>query len=166
MANHINNFDPIVVACATKRPVRFMAKEELFKNKLFGNILERVGAFEVKRDKNDRKSIKKAINILKENEVLGIFPEGTRSKDGEIGKGLPGATYIAIKSKAVVIPIGIVSNYKLFNPLFIKFGKPIESEVFNKEKVTTEEIIDITELMMEEIKKQIVKINENNVKPN
>lgn len=58
-ANHISNFDPIVVACSVKRPVRFMAKEELFKNRLFGKVLLRIGVFKVKRDKNDRNAIKK-----------------------------------------------------------------------------------------------------------
>lgn len=163
-ANHISNFDPIVVACSVKRPVRFMAKEELFKNRLFGKVLLRIGVFKVKRDKNDRNAIKKAISILKNNEVVGIFPEGTRSKNGELLKGLPGATYIAVKSQATVVPIGIISNYKLFNSVKIKIGKPFHLELNSDEKISSEKIVHLTENIMKQIKKQVDSINENHAK--
>lgn len=155
ISNHISNLDPVIVGCAIDRIVYYMAKEELFDNNFAGKILSLLGAFPVKRDSSDRKALKKGIDILKNQEVLGIFPEGTRSLDGEIGKGLPGAAYIALKSDAIVIPVGIVSEYKLFQPIIIKFGKPILLDKYKTDKISSEKTIEVTEYMMERIKDQV-----------
>ncbi|MFV9510705.1 lysophospholipid acyltransferase family protein [Tepidibacillus sp. LV47] len=155
IANHISNYDPPVLASAIDRPIRFMAKEELFKIPLFGAFLYKVGAFPVKRGGNDRKAIKQAFQVLKENQVLGIFPEGTRSKTGQLGKGMPGAALLAIKSDAEIIPVGIQSTYKWFQPIHINIGRPIPLDSYKQEKVKSEDLEEVIGILMAHIQKQL-----------
>lgn len=155
ISNHINVFDPIVIGCAIERKINFMAKEELFKNKFFANILFALGAFPVKRDSSDRKALKKGIDILNSQKVLGIFPEGTRSLNGEVKAGLPGAAFIALKSDAIIVPVGLVSSYKLFSKIVIQIGKPIPMESYKKDKISSDITIEVTEYLMENIKEQV-----------
>lgn len=158
IANHISNFDPLVVGASVKRPVHFMAKEELFRVPLLKNLVLSLGAFPIKRGGNDRKAIKTGLDILSNNNILGIFPEGTRSKTGEMGQGLPGAALFALKSDAVVIPIGIVASYKLFKPIYVNIGEPLALDSFRKDKLNSEDLNMAINHMMENIKIQIEEI--------
>ena len=72
-----------------------MAKEELFTVPILGKIMPLINAFPVKRGMSDREALRKGLGILKEGNVLGLFPEGTRSKTGELGEGLAGAGFFA-----------------------------------------------------------------------
>ena len=78
--NHISDLDPPVLAAASTRPVYFLAKKELFQNRLVGAILRGFKAYPLDRSKGDLAAIKRALGLLKEEKVLGIFPEGTRVK--------------------------------------------------------------------------------------
>ncbi|TCS84124.1 lysophospholipid acyltransferase family protein [Tepidibacillus fermentans] len=158
IANHISNYDPPVLACAIQRQVHFMAKEELFSIPILGALLLKIGAFPVKRGGNDRKAIKQAFQVLNENRVLGIFPEGTRSKTGKLGKGMPGAALFAIKSDAKVIPVGIQSRYKWFQPINVNIGSPISLDSYKQEKVRTEDLEEIVDFLMMQIQKQLNEI--------
>lgn len=155
VANHISNFDPLALACALDRKLHFMAKEELFRNSLLGNFFLSLGAFPVKRGGNDRQAIRKGFQIIQDGEILGVFPEGTRSKDGKLGKALPGAAMFALKSDAVVIPVGIVSKYKWFQPIHISIGNPIPLEMYKKDKITSDDLNQAIEAIMNEIKNLI-----------
>src|SRR5699024_7177776 len=95
-SNHISNYDPPIVGITCPRPIHFMAKEELFQNKIFGFILKNVNAILIKRGMSDRNALRKGLEVLKEGHVLGLFPEGTRSKTGEIKKGMAGAGFFAL----------------------------------------------------------------------
>lgn len=150
--NHIDNLDPPVVGVTCPRPVHFMAKEELFKAPLLGFILPRVNAFPVKRGMSDRKAFRTALSILKEGNVVGLFPEGTRSPDGELQKGLAGAGFFALKGEAVVMPCAIIGPYKPFRRLKVVYGKPIDMTKYREERASTEEV---TEVIMAEIGKLI-----------
>jgi 1-acyl-sn-glycerol-3-phosphate acyltransferase len=147
-ANHIHNFDPIVVGITAPRPIHFMAKEELFSVPILGKILPNVNAFPVKRGMSDRGALRKGLGILKEGRVLGLFPEGTRSKTGEVGEGLAGAGFFALRSNAHIVPCAIIGPYKSFNRLKVVYGKPIDMEEYRKNKATPEQT---TELIMNEI---------------
>lgn len=85
-SNHISNFDPPTVGIKLRRQVRFMAKSELFEIPVLGRIIKAVGAFPVKRGGVSKESIKTSLNILRDGQVLGIFPSGSRHNDGGIGK--------------------------------------------------------------------------------
>jgi 1-acyl-sn-glycerol-3-phosphate acyltransferase len=151
-ANHISNLDPLIVGITTKRPVHFMAKDELFSVPVLGKIVSNVNAFPVKRGMSDREALRKGLAILKEGKVLGLFPEGTRSKTGEMGKGLAGAGFFALRSDAFVVPCAIIGPYKAFNKLKVVFGKPIDMDSVKSDKLNAEQA---TDMIMEEIQKLI-----------
>lgn len=130
-SNHRSYADPVILTIPMKRPVTYMAKEELFKNKLFGWFITKLGAFPVKRGAGDMQVIDDSIAILNSGRNLVIFPEGTRSKDGKVGKGKTGVALIAAKSGADVIPCGIVfegEKLKFRSKLTLRFGKVIPAE--------------------------------------
>ncbi|MDF2569765.1 MAG: plsC [Sporomusa sp.] len=130
-ANHVSLWDPPVVGTAIPRRIHFMAKEELFANPLFGRIITNLGAFPIKRGIADRTAIRTALNLLESGSILGIFPEGTRSKNGQLGSPEPGLAMLAVKAGVPVVPAAIIGTNKVFQdghlfPQFkIIFGKPI-----------------------------------------
>jgi 1-acyl-sn-glycerol-3-phosphate acyltransferase len=150
--NHIHNFDPLIVGISAPRPVHFMAKEEIFNVPVLGNIVRNCNAFPVKRGMGDREALRTGLKVLKEGNVFGLFPEGTRSKTGEIGKGLSGAGFFALRTEAVVLPCAIIGPYKSLSKLRIVFGKPIDMEEMRSSKASAE---IVTELIMSEIHKLI-----------
>ena len=139
-SNHISLLDPPVLGTAAIRKVHFMAKEELFVP-ILGDIYKILGAFPVRRGGADRAAIKHGIDILESNQVLAIFPEGTRSKTGKLGKAQPGALMMASKAKATIVPACVIgTDYKrqgrIWPKVTVRFGKPIpfpEDAVVNKE---------------------------------
>ncbi len=130
-ANHISLWDPPVVGTAVPRPLHFMAKEELFANGILRFIITALNAFPVKRGTADRSAIRKALALLAQGELLGLFPEGTRSKNGELGNPEAGVAMIALKANVPIIPAAIIGTNKVFSkesflPQFkIYFGKPV-----------------------------------------
>lgn len=149
-SNHISNLDPPVVGITSGRNIHFMAKEELFKNKFFGKILRNVNAFPVKRGMKDRNALRGGLKILEENETLGLFPEGTRSKTGEVGQGLAGAGFFALRSEAWIVPCAIIGPYKPFKRLWVVYGEPIDMSSYRENKATARET---TDMIMKEIEK-------------
>lgn len=147
--NHIHNFDPPVLGITFPRPIVFMAKEEIFRVPILKTIVKHLHAFPVKRGMSDREALRNGLATLKEGKVLGIFPEGTRSKTGEIGKGLAGVGFFALRTDAVVIPCAIIGSYKLFRKLKVVYGKPIDMSKLREEKKSADEV---TEVIMSHIK--------------
>ncbi|GEN85383.1 lysophospholipid acyltransferase family protein [Oceanobacillus sp. FSL W8-0428] len=147
--NHTSNLDPPVVGTTASRTIHFMAKEELFNGKFLGGLLRRVHAFPVKRGLADRNALRGGLKILEEGETLGLFPEGTRSKDGKPGNPLPGVGFFALRSQAEVVPCVIISEYKLFRRTKVIYGKPMDVESFRKNKASAKEM---SEGIMEEIR--------------
>lgn len=150
--NHIDNLDPPVVGMTCPRPVHFMAKEELFEAPILKSILPKVNAFPIKRGMSDRQALRKALSILKTGKVVGLFPEGTRSKDGVLQEGLAGAGFFALRGEAVVMPCAIIGPYKPFKRLKVVYGKPIDMTTYREERVSAEEV---TAIIMGEIQNLI-----------
>lgn len=152
--NHISLFDPPVVGTAFSRPVHFMAKEELFAIPLLGWLFTKLNAFPVKRATADRAAIRHAINLLENGELLGLFPEGTRSLTGKLGKPETGLAMIALKAGVPIIPTAVIGTNKvghtgLFFPRFIvKFGSPI---IVNRGKADKETMENLSNQIMQEI---------------
>ncbi len=144
-ANHKSMWDPVSLAIALPIRLCFMAKEELFKNKLLGSLFRAVGAFPVKRGTGDIGALKLAIKLLSGGENLLIFPEGTRSPKGHMGSGKSGAALIAIKSQKSILPIGVCGSYKLFSKITIRIGKPIELDEYFGKKNDSEALQYITD---------------------
>lgn len=151
-SNHIHALDPPVVGILAPRPVHFMAKEELFNAPILKTLIPRLNAFPVKRGMSDREAMRKAIQLLKDGNVVGLFPEGTRSKDGQLKKGLAGAGFFALRGNAVVVPTAIVGPYKPFKRLKVVYGEPMDMITFREQKASAEVV---TEAIMAEIQKLI-----------
>ncbi len=130
-SNHRSYADPVLLTMPVRRPVTYMAKEELFKNKLFAAFIRFLGAFPVKRGAGDMKVIDDCVDRLKSGKNVVIFPEGTRSKENKVGRGKTGVAMIAAKSGADVLPMGVVfEGEKLHfrSKLTLKIGKVIKAE--------------------------------------
>jgi 1-acyl-sn-glycerol-3-phosphate acyltransferase len=128
-ANHTSNMDPPLLGCAlVGRRVHYMAKAELFHVPVLGWILPRISAFPVKRGGVSKDSIRLSLQLLQDNQILGIFPEGSRSNAGGIGK--KGAASLALKSGATVIPSAIVGGYRPFRQMTLVYGKPIDTSEY------------------------------------
>lgn len=123
--NHISNLDPPLLGISLPRQVHFMAKEELFRVPVLNKILYIVGTFPVKRGGGDSHALKVAMRILNDGQVLGIFPEGTRSKTGEIRKVHVGAAMFSLRTHSPLVPVAIIGPYRLFRKIRIVYGNPI-----------------------------------------
>lgn len=166
-SNHLSNMDPIFLAITHIRPIFFMAKIELFKNKLLGLILRKLGVFPIKRGKADINALEYAMQIPKSKEVLGIFIEGTRSKTGEFLRPRSGATVLANKSKSKVVPVCITGSsadnkIRMFKKTTISYGRPIEFDKISIQDNNRKDLKEATNLIMESIKELRSKYNENN----
>ena len=150
-ANHTFYLDPVVMGSFIKRPLRFMAKAELFKTRLLGNLIKRLGAFPVRRGEADLGAVKTALRLLKNGEVLGMFPEGTRNKSGTFMGAEPGLSMIATKAKVPVIPVAILSTYRLFSPIRIIIGQPIYLEEYYDKKINMDQHKEISKSLMRRV---------------
>ncbi len=127
-ANHTSNWDPPVLGSLLERKVHYMAKAELFELPVLKQVLPRIGAFPVKRGGVSKDSIRLSLQLLKNGEIIGVFPEGTRSNAGGMGK--KGAASLALKSGATVIPAAIIGNYSLFRPMKVVYGPAVDINEF------------------------------------
>jgi 1-acyl-sn-glycerol-3-phosphate acyltransferase len=94
-------------AFVTKRKIFFMAKDSLWKSRFLGWLLITLGAFPVHRESADRQAVRHAEEVLRRGESLVLFPEGTRQEGPVVGELLEGATFLAARTGAVIVPIGI-----------------------------------------------------------
>lgn len=143
-ANHSSNWDPIFLIGALKRRIYFMGKDELFHVIVLGTILRSIGIIPVKRNASDIGAVRTAIKTLNDGKALGIFPSGTRVKEGEKVEVKSGVAFIAIKAGASVIPIYIDSKYHLFGKVTIYIGKGEDMSVYGKAKLSSEELSKIS----------------------
>lgn len=128
-ANHESLTDPVAIVCALQRPVRFMAKKELFAILGLGPLLRALGAFPVDRGGGDLSAVRSALDILKEGNAFGIFPQGSRSWKGG-GAFKSGVALIALRSKAPVVPVYVSGRVRLFRPLKLTFGQAVDLSEF------------------------------------
>ena len=149
-ANHVSAIDPIFVGISLPRKMYFMAKIELFRNKLIGALLHGIGVYPIKRGEADIRSVKTSLRLLGSGSVLGLFPEGTRNKTSEV-VAEPGIAMLAIKSKTPVLPIAIISNYKFFKRTKVIIGKPIELTEYHGRKLFNEDYLKISLGIMNKI---------------
>ena len=136
-ANHVSYLDPIVLGVAVRRKIYFIAKKEVFNIPILGFIIRSLGAIPVDRKKPNPVSIKKTFLVLKKGNILGIFPEGTRSLNGKLLDFNIGLIKIALKTKSPIIPVGINGTFSIYPPkaklpsffkrknIYINFGEPI-----------------------------------------
>ncbi|PSF38956.1 1-acyl-sn-glycerol-3-phosphate acyltransferase [Aphanothece hegewaldii CCALA 016] len=113
VSNHASYFDPPFLSCAMRRPVAYMAKEELFKIPLLSQGISLYGAYPVKRGTSDRNAIRAALNTLQQGWAAGIFLDGTRTLDGRITEPKLGAALIAAKANVPLLPVSLWGTEKI-----------------------------------------------------
>lgn len=164
-ANHESMLDMFMIGYRVPRYLKWMAKEELFKNKFFAKIITACGAYPVKRHSRDISAARTTFELLEKGEAVGIFPQGTRSRgNGTNNKAKHGVAKFAIEAGAPVQPVAIWGKIRLFGKVYVRFGDPIvlpapgENEKYTKEDYSNmaQEILDTIYSLME------VPENENN----
>ena len=153
-ANHISMADVFAIAVPVKGQICYMGKEELFKLRISKWFFTALGGFAVRRGKGDTEAIGKACELVNGGKILGIFPEGTRSKTGEPGKAKAGVALIAMQTKADVLPISIkysTGKFKLFCKATVRVGELIPYTESDEEESQRAAIRRISGDIMEKI---------------
>ena len=150
MGNHQCLLDPITLAlCARDREIRFMGKKELFEIPVLGRIFALAHGFPVDRGNMDMAAMRTALSVIQEGHTLGIFPEGTRSRGPQMRPLLGGASLIALRSGCPVIPVYIDGNYRLFRPIRVRIGSPVETEDILRARINKDACEKLTGRMEE-----------------
>lgn len=154
-SGHTSNWDPVILGFACPDELNFMAKKELFKNKILAAILRAVNAFPIDRGANDVRAIKTALRVLKDNKPLLIFPEGTRIKEKNhtADDAKNGMTMLAHRTHCPILPTAIVGEYKIFKTVTVVFGKPIYLDKYYDTKLDSEHMHEISARILQEIRK-------------
>lgn len=136
-ANHCSYLDPPVLACALRRPVRFMARDTLFSNAFARWYFPRVGVIPLDRTRGDVAALRTAISLLKAGNAVALYPEGTRSEDGKLHEAKGGIGFLIAKGEVPVVPMHIAGTFeafpkgaKKFRPsrIAVHVGAPISPE--------------------------------------
>lgn len=151
--NHIGELDMFFIAFSLRRLVHYMAKEELFRNPISSWFFYSVGAFPIKRGTGDIGSIKTVLRMLKEGHIVGILPEGTRTrgKDRSEIKVKSGAAMLAIKGNVPIIPVGVKATYRLFSTVRVVYGEPYYLKTEEGRKYTSEELTEFSNEIMDKV---------------
>ena len=119
VANHRHAFDPVVLALVSRRPIYFLGKKELFEKPVAAWFLKKINCIPIDRDNTDRAALRQAIGVLQAQEILGVFPEGTRSRTGELLPFKGGVSFIASQVDAMIVPIAVTGAERL-----LRIGSP------------------------------------------
>lgn len=150
-ANHVSYWDPLVIGCAIHRKIHFMAKAELFRIPVLKTVVVALGAFPVRREGADREAIRRALDCLAEGRVLGIFPEGTRSKSGELLKPHYGAALVALKGGVPIMPVALSGTRGVFGKVRVRIGRPVSFSEYVGKKPSKEVLEQVSNRIMGEI---------------
>ncbi|MBS5842256.1 MAG: 1-acyl-sn-glycerol-3-phosphate acyltransferase [Clostridiales bacterium] len=157
-ANHESMLDMFMIGYRVPRYIKWMAKEELFKNKLIAKFITACGAYPVKRSARDVSAARTTFEMLEKGEPVGIFPQGTRSKgNGRAHKAKHGVAKFAVEADVPVQPVAIWGKIRLFGRVYVRFGDPIrlpqstEDTKYTKEEYQkmSQEILDTIYMLME-----------------
>ncbi len=158
-SNHTSNMDAINLAVHTWEKKYYLAKKELFKNKLVGFFAKKFGGIPIDRSGNDVNAIKNSLKVLKNGKKLVIFPEGTRNNNEnmEMGEMKQGVATFAIKAKVPIVPMFVAKKPKFWKRNRVVVGTPFTLDQFYGRKLTSEEMDEATKIVakkMEELRKQ------------
>ena len=157
-ANHLSHIDPAFIMTAVKRPISYMSKKEHFDGAVRRLVFKKVGVIPVDREAGGTDALDGALNVLKNGGAIGIFPEGTRSKTGVMGKGKTGVARLASSTGAAVVPVAIRQTGDVWpiskriprpwRKFYYKFGDPI---YFESSKVNSDTLREFTDEVMQNI---------------
>lgn len=132
-ANHCSNRDPLYLAALVRnRRLHFMAKAELFKFKPLAAAVRGLMAFPVDRGHNDLNAVRTALRLLADGHILGLFPQGTRSRENKRLPMLNGVSMIALRAQKPVIPVYIGGPYRPFRRTRVRIGAPVDLSDFGR----------------------------------
>jgi 1-acyl-sn-glycerol-3-phosphate acyltransferase len=145
VANHASYLDPALVGVRIYRPLSFMAKSELFDIPVFGWIIRHCNAFPVQQGKGDRAAIEQTIQTLKSGHILNLFPEGSRTADGQLQKIQKGVALIAKRAGVPIVPAVLIGSFEAWpkgrvifqsHPVRVLYGPPIDVSRMKAEEIT------------------------------
>lgn len=156
--NHVSFLDVFMLFAHVKRPMRFMAKAELFHVPVVSWVIRKCGAFPVHRESSDLQAIRTALGVLKSGRALTIFQTGKRgSSDAKNG-----AVYLALKGKAPILPFAIDGKFGLFRRTTVRFGQPISLEKYYDEKLNSEMLYSVSSEIWNTICRMVEECEEPN----
>ena len=150
-SNHRSYVDPPVLGAAVPKELYFLAKRELFENRLFGWLISKLNAVPINRDRIDKKGLKRAVEILNQGNLLLVFPEGTRSRKDEFLEPKLGIGKLALEAEVPIVPAFINNTRHFLKSLFrservtVSFGEPLDlnhRRAFPKNKEGYQKIAD------------------------
>lgn len=158
-ANHKSFLDPPLIVITCGRYTRFLAKEELTKNKFLALLGFIFDAILVKKDSKEVKALKDSLQTLKNGDCLALFPEGTRNGLAKGEKVKDGAAFFALRTKTLVVPAGISGGEKPFKRIKISYGKPIDlsnyQDLYKNKDTEKEALEEATKVIMDAIREQV-----------
>jgi len=161
-ANHLSDFDVLILAASMNRQVKFMAKKELFKIPILRGLISALGAFPVDRKNSDIGSIKHAINLIEKGDMVGIYPQGTRHAkvDPRKTRVKSGVGMIMFRTNAPAIPVCIqMKNFKVipFRKTYVRIGKPVRIQDYEfPEKPGYNEYTELSNIVFKKICEMLV----------
>ena len=162
-SNHQSFYDPVLIGMRLPRPICYLARESLFEVPVFGAAIWSVGARPVRRGSVSPDAIRTVVRLLRGGEGLLMFPEGTRTRDGELGRFSPGAASIAIRCGVSVLPACVEGAFRSWprtrllprpSPMAVAFGEPLSSGGQTAEELTErirEDILRLRDFLRERL---------------
>jgi 1-acyl-sn-glycerol-3-phosphate acyltransferase len=163
--NHESFLDIPLIVVASPRPIRFMAKRELFEKPALARFFHELGGFSVERNAFDLRAVEIALEVIRRDEVLGMYPEGTRTP-GTLLPFLPGAAWMALKTGSPLLPAALSgtgaampSGAKFFKrvPIRIEFGHPIAVDRVDDPIERRRRAVDLTEQVRSDVERMWVR---------
>jgi 1-acyl-sn-glycerol-3-phosphate acyltransferase len=131
--NHNMGPDYVVLGALSPRQVYFMAKSEIFNvSPWLTRLLFSLGTFPIQRGENDNAAVTSAVELVCSGKTLGMFPEGTRSRTGQLQPGRSGATRIAMTASVPVVPVVVLNSEKIFPRKWLPWNRPVVTVRFGR----------------------------------
>lgn len=162
-SNHESYLDFLAFTSIAPRPIYYLAAEKLFRNPLWWWLLTLTGQVRLDRGRQTPlEAYKQALDVLREGEMLGVFPEGGRSRDGRLQPGHSGVAILALKSRAPVVPVGVIGSFAIWPPhrrlprfrhakLQIRIGAPLKLVDYEHRRYGDRELQQLTDMIMRAI---------------